>query len=218
MDGLDTIPLFPLPNAVLFPHTTMRLHIFEPRYREMTERVLKDELPLAIGLLDATGELGDNRQPGVHPVVGVGQVTHHKRLQDGRFLIQVTGRTRLRVVEEVEVETPYRQIRGQALKDQVRRLDHARRLLGTIQNCLFKVHSENDDVVEVISNVFQVYDEPGVIADVLGAIIFSDTRNRQKLLAEVDVVARLEKLRGRLAEMMIAAFDLSDFRDAQVKN
>jgi len=46
-----TIPVFPLPDLVFFPHATLPLHIFEPRYREMTEDALRGDRLIAMALL-----------------------------------------------------------------------------------------------------------------------------------------------------------------------
>ena len=46
---LDAIPLFPLPNAILFPHTTIQLHIFESRYRHMTRDAIRNRMPSPSG-------------------------------------------------------------------------------------------------------------------------------------------------------------------------
>ena len=70
-------PLFPLPTLVLFPHAAVPLHIFEPRYREMTADALAGERLLAVGLQPpSTGVLA--------PIVGLGRIIAHERLDDGR--------------------------------------------------------------------------------------------------------------------------------------
>lgn len=215
---LDAVPLFPLPNAVLFPQTTIQLHIFEPRYRRMTEDAIREDLPLAIGLIQGTGRRTPSGQPDVHPVVGVGEIAAHKELDDGRYQLHVRGVGRVRIVDELSVETPYRQIRGEHLPDQLHDREKAELMLKTIQNCLFNVQASSEEVTDILTRTFRELDDAGAIADVLGAIIFSNTRERQKMLEETVVDQRLTALRDRLAEMIANAFEKSESRDERTPN
>jgi Lon protease-like protein len=215
---LDAVPLFPLPNAVLFPQTTIQLHIFEQRYRRMTEDALDDQLPLAIGLIQGSGRRTPSGKPEVHGIVGAGEIVDHERLDDGRFQLSVRGIGRVRIVEELSVDTPYRQIRGEHVPDRLDDPDHAELMLKTVQNCLFNVQADSPDVTDVLMRTFKELDDPGAIADVLGAIVFSNTIERQQMLAEPNVNIRLQALRDRLAEMIANAFDQSDRREQREVN
>ena len=103
-------PLFPLPNIVLFPNATLPLHIFEPRYRQMTADALDGERLIAMGLL-ATPSDGDaviDENPPIHPIVGLGKIVAEERLEDGRYLLILRGVARARVIREQSVALPYR--------------------------------------------------------------------------------------------------------------
>src|SRR5579871_6732685 len=100
-------PLFPLPNVVLFPHATLPLHIFEPRYRRMTADALEGEQLIAMGLLKDSSS-GLLELPPIHPVVGLGEIVAHERLDDGRYMLILRGIARARVVEEIASDLPYR--------------------------------------------------------------------------------------------------------------
>src|SRR6188768_1136852 len=100
--ALTRMPLFPLPNVVLFPHASLRLHIFEERYRAMTRDILLGERFLAMGLIVE----GD--RPAVEPVAGVGEVIMAHELPDGRFNLVVRGHTRVHIDEELASDRPYR--------------------------------------------------------------------------------------------------------------
>ena len=65
MESPIVVPLFPLPNAVLFPGVPLPLHIFEPRYRDMVRDAERSEERL-IGMVLLRGELAQGvlRQPG----------------------------------------------------------------------------------------------------------------------------------------------------------
>jgi len=95
-----SIPLFPLSNVVLFPGCLAPLHIFEPRYRQMTEAAL--EADRLIGMVtvrpDAREEMGGN--PPIYAVGCAGFITDHQRLPDGRYDIVLRGVKRFRVESE----------------------------------------------------------------------------------------------------------------------
>src|SRR5438874_9440994 len=106
-----TARLFPLPNVVLFPHVVQPLHIFEPRYREMTADALADDNLIAMALLQPDWESQQQGQPAIHPVVCLGRIIAHQTLDDGRYLMLLRGLSRARVVEEVETKNAYRMAR-----------------------------------------------------------------------------------------------------------
>ncbi len=104
-------PLFPLPNVVLFPHAVLPLHIFEPRYRQMTADALEGERLIAMSLLAPEGQTtGAGCPPPVHPMVGLGQIIAHERLDDGRYMLVLRGVARARLIREqaVDLGRPYR--------------------------------------------------------------------------------------------------------------
>src|SRR5215216_1637862 len=92
--------LFPLPNLVLFPHVMQPLHIFEPRYRQMTADALDGDRLIAMVLPRPGWELDYAGKPAVHPVACLGKVVAEQRLDDGRFNILLRGLSRLRIIEE----------------------------------------------------------------------------------------------------------------------
>jgi uncharacterized protein len=96
----DLLPLFPLPNVVLFPNVFLPLHIFEPRYREMMSDVLQADRLIGMVLLRPGWEANYDGCPAVFSIGCSGVVTHVERLDDGRFNIVLRGMERFRIVEE----------------------------------------------------------------------------------------------------------------------
>lgn len=91
----SVIPVFPLPNVVLFPHVSLGLHIFEPRYRRMIEDALSSDRLIAMALLKEGWEQDYYGSPPVHEVACAGLIEEHHRLPDGRFNIRLRGLSRI---------------------------------------------------------------------------------------------------------------------------
>jgi Lon protease-like protein len=102
------IPVFPLPGALLLPRGHMPLNIFEPRYLAMIDDALAG--PRLIGMIQPELEEGTG-QPKLYQVGCAGRITQFAEAGDGRYLIQLTGVTRFRVLGEEVVTTLYRQCR-----------------------------------------------------------------------------------------------------------
>ena len=112
----DLLPIFPLPNVVLFPNVFLPLHIFEPRYREMLADAIKSDRMIGMVLL-RPGWQGDYEgRPPVYPVGCSGLITHVDTLPDGRSNIVLRGVERFRIVEEDD-RLSYRRARVETLHE-----------------------------------------------------------------------------------------------------
>src|SRR5262245_12378423 len=100
--------LFPLPNLVLFPHVVQPLHIFEPRYREMTADTLSGDRLIALVLLKSGWEENYDGRPAVHTVACLVRVVADQLLDDGRYNLLVRGLSRARLLGEVSDDKTYR--------------------------------------------------------------------------------------------------------------
>ena len=107
----ELIPVFPLPGALLLPRGQMPLNIFESRYLAMVDDAFRDGHRL-IGMIqpDVTHSHNEER-PVLFHVGCVGRITQFAESGDGRYILELTGVARFKVVEEMTVLTPYRQCR-----------------------------------------------------------------------------------------------------------
>ena len=101
------IPIFPLPNAVLFPNVFLPLHIFESRYRSMVGDALAGDRIIGMVLLQPGYEADYAGRPPVYEVGCAGVITHAERLADGRFNIVLRGIEKFRITAE-DGSKPYR--------------------------------------------------------------------------------------------------------------
>lgn len=112
----SVIPLFPLPNAVLFPRVPLPLHIFEPRYRKMVADALGTHQVIGMVLLQPGFEPDYEGRPAVFPVGCAGTIEACEPLPDGRYNITLQGTSRFRILEEHDGEI-YRLARVEPLAD-----------------------------------------------------------------------------------------------------
>jgi uncharacterized protein len=203
-DALRRLPMFPLPGVVLFPHALLPLHIFEERYRKMARDLLASHRHLAVALLmspeDAVTTAED--KPAVHPIMGVGEVVMAHELPDGRFNLVVRGRARVRLVEELISDEPYRLITARPLGD-LKGPSHAelsdadqslRALVGRLAESV-------PDGGELLRQVVAAQSTPHELVDVLAAALIADPGKRQRLLETRDVVRRIETVSSEIVAM-----------------
>lgn len=101
------LPLFPLPNLVLFPGMPVPLHVFEPRYCSMVADALAGPRMMGMVLLRPGWEADYHGRPAVYEVGCAGRMEQCQPLADGRFDIVVKGTVRFRIREE-HAGKPYR--------------------------------------------------------------------------------------------------------------
>ena len=102
------LPIFPLSGALLLPGGKLPLNIFEPRYLAMTRDARADAG--LIGMVQPTEPEAEGRQPALYRTGCAGQIVSFSETKDGRCLITLKGICRFHIVEELGVDTPYRQV------------------------------------------------------------------------------------------------------------
>ena len=102
--GSRILPLFPLPDLILFPGQLVPVHVFEPRYRQMAQDLLDNtgEIVLGTVLGDDQEQLGEVAP--IQPVAGLGHLQRYQALEDGRYLLMILGEKRVRVIQRIEEE------------------------------------------------------------------------------------------------------------------
>jgi Lon protease-like protein len=206
-----SIPLFPLSSVVLFPGCLAPLHIFEPRYRQMTEAALEAERLIGMVTLrpDAREEVGSN--PPIYAVGCAGLITDHQRLPDGRYDIVLRGVKRFLVESEStpDSERLYRLADARWLEDphggsadgraglRESVLGHLRRLAGRRQGG------------EEMSLAHLGELDDGAFTNSLCQALGLPTEEKQGLLEAASLTERLTRLEGLLA-FHLAGLDSSN--------
>jgi Lon protease-like protein len=195
------MPLFPLPNVVLFPQASLRLHIFEERYRALTRDILAGERFLAMGLIVESASPSDER-PAVEPIAGVGEVVMAHELPDGRFNLVVRGHARVRIDEELASDRLYRLVSATVLPDvpvadgrEVRDAEQALRVL--IGQLADAIPEGGEPLRQIVAGL----ETPEALANVAAAELIADVSVRQRLLETRDVARRLESVTAEIVAM-----------------
>lgn len=101
----STVPVFPLPGALLLPRARLPLHLFEPRYLAMLDDALKTSHRL-IGMVQPMARVDGGSK--LHAIGCAGRISAFSETEDGRYMITLNGVSRFRILSEVEGFTPYR--------------------------------------------------------------------------------------------------------------
>ena len=106
------LSIFPLPGAILFPGLQLPLHLFEPRYRALVSDALARDRRIA---MIQPQERGDGAP--LYNIGCVGKIGEFEALDDGRYNIVLEGESRFKMVRELDVSTPFRQVEGELIED-----------------------------------------------------------------------------------------------------
>jgi len=106
------LSIFPLPGAILFPGLQLPLHVFEPRYRSLVGSALARDRRIAM----IQPHTSDEGAP-LYAVGSVGKIGEVEALDDGRYNIVLEGETRFRLLRELDVATPFRQVEAELIAD-----------------------------------------------------------------------------------------------------
>jgi Lon protease-like protein len=193
-DPMD-MPLFPL-NVVLFPGMVLPLHIFEPRYREMINRCIDEDIPFGVVLIEEGPEVGGTAKP--YPVGTAARIVKVDRLDDGAMNITAVGTQRFRIVE----------------------LDHSHSYLsakvaqfpivnGGTKAAVEMVHRVRPKIIEYVALLSQASqtelkldrlpEDPTTLAFLVAIALQVDNRNKQELLAMPGVPEILDRERYLLS-------------------
>ena len=194
--ALSALPIFPLPQVVLFPEAVLPLHVFEPRYRAMLAHCLATHGALAIAQV-ISGE-DEHGRPRIAPVAGGGIIVEHQALADGRSNIVVLGKARL-ALEELDPDDsrPYRVARAHILEDaKVTVAEHDRTALVAAAT-MFATEVKKHDP-HFAFRVPAMLDTAH-LADLCAFQLVVDAGARQRVLDELDPRARVRMVLRQLA-------------------
>lgn len=196
------VRLFPLPNLVMFPHVVQPLHVFEPRYRAMTEEALAGDRLIAMAVLAPGWEADYEGRPPLMSHACLGRILTHWPVDDGRYNLMLAGVRRLRIVRELPPSKLFREAEVELVDDVYSGAGAASRT--TLQKSLL------DSFKQVLPNMPEVHQQLeellctevslGMLTDLVAYTLQLPVETKAALLAEADVDRRCEALLQHLQE------------------
>jgi Lon protease-like protein len=203
------LPIFPLPQVVLFPRVRCPLHIFEPRYRQMAEAALAGDGRIGMVTVRPQHLSEMSGDPPVFDIGCAGRISEHRRHEDGRFDIVLIGEERFRILDEPprDSEVLYRAARTEPLSEIVEAEDAVRlRTLraSALEHLTRLVTRSSDGKRRFDASIFSDMDDV-TVANALCQVLDLGALEKQSLLEEDRVASRLDQLVAllefRLAEL-----------------
>lgn len=202
IDYSQLIPVFPLPNVVLFPKAVVPLHVFEPRYRSMIADALRGNHLIAMALLGDGFEASYHTlEAPIYPVVCVGSVMKCEELCGGRYNLLIRGIDRAQVQHE-DVEKRYRRAALQPIVPIEPPPNTTCELLGSLRQLVF---SKSLSTVAQTANWKAIFECANLqlsdVADLLAFSLFESCCVKQKFLSEPCVRKRACRLIKMLTDI-----------------
>jgi Lon protease-like protein len=196
-----TARLFPLPNLVFFPHALQPLHIFEPRYRQMTADALAGDRLISPVLLQPGWEKHYEKKPPLYPIACLGRIVAEEALDDGRFNLLLRGIGRIRILEEIPTATKlYRSANVELIEDRCgASLTAVMDLRRQLEEKILPRFGDTA-IVKQLSDLFHSELRLGTLCDVLTFALPVPIEWKQMMLEEAN-----EDLR---ANMLLEGFDM----------
>jgi Lon protease-like protein len=199
--ALGALPLFPLPQAVLFPGAVLPLHVFEPRYKAMIRDCLASHRALAVVQVTDPSQRDEHGHPAIASVAGAGLIVDHAELSEGRYNILVRGQARVRV-EELPFVPPYRTARATVLPTHDE---------GASERDVSALMSNAAAFVALVRERDRDFDFrlpkgalPGALADVCAHHLIIDAGERQSILETLDLNERILRVTEAIALQRLA--------------
>lgn len=183
------VPIFPLPNAILFPYLDLPLYIFEPRYQEMLTDVLNDDRMMGLMLMKEGWEEKEDVYP-MYDVCGLGMVKFASDNEDGTSHIILGGLARVEIKEWVQKE-PYLIAEIKVLEDFLEESNEEMALSEKVKELFIRKEQMTKIVTqEHIENILQIEDASR-LCDIIAFFSTISFVEKQKVLEVLNVKERL---------------------------
>ena len=201
------VPVFPLPELVMFPGVSVPLHVFELRYRTMVRDILSGDRTLALAVLTPGYELDYHGSPAFHPLGCLARVEEIEWLPNDRYDLTVVGTSRVRL-GRVAREFPYRCVHVEVLPQHPYPEDDPLVLLD--KRALFELHARLVRVAEAQGGeaglrgvpVLHPMDTYERVVNSLSLVCARTPAERLELLGEDSVIERGRRVREALERLL----------------
>jgi len=195
MESHSLLPLFPLPNVLLYPGAMLPLHVFEPRYVRMVEDLRRDgKMQIVMGLFRPDWEDSYFERPPVHEIGGLGSILQVNPAGKARFNILVKGISRVRLLEEPRTGLPYRKVRA---------LEIPEKTLASEAECRELRERLREGLIDFAEGSLALMTDASLayLADILTVALPLDIQIRQEIFAILEVSERAKRVLAHLKEI-----------------
>jgi Lon protease-like protein len=186
------VPVLPLGNAVLFPHSLLPLHIFEQRYREMLAHSLDGDRMFSVALMKKGIEEAVVIED-LCPVAGVGLIRACVGNENGTSNLVLQGLARIRLVAWTQ-QTPFRMAKIEIAKSVLGNPVEADALGEKVKEFCMRIERIGVPLPPNLMDHLKQIDSPEILSDVVAAAFVAEPSQRQKLLEAYEVCERLRLL------------------------
>lgn len=203
----ESLPVFPLPTFVIFPQTTQRLHIFEPRYRMLVSDALATNRLLVLVGLKPGWEESYYGSPPAHEVGSLCRIVNEERLADGRYNLYVhcLARVRVRTIHQLQ---PYRtgevEVIDEAADDPVELEAAIERLSSTVRGLMM----QRGDHASLLAQALSSSKKAGILTHRVATVLAFDPTMRQALLETPSAKDRAERLVDIASDLLLRTTEL----------
>jgi uncharacterized protein len=198
---LRALPIFPLPNAALFPGCGLPLHVFEPRYRDLVRDVLLGNRAMAVARLKPGFEENYAGRPAVFEVCGAGTIVDHRKHDDGRYDILLRGVSRIRILNEHAPLQSYRLVNGELLSDAPTDSELANAFHERLRALWPALSPHLPEAVRELGAFTRGTEGVGELSDRLAGTLFAEPELTQRLIAELDPAERMRIVTDEIGEI-----------------
>ena len=201
----STLPIFPLPRAVLLPGSALPLHVFEERYRALVAHCLDGDGYMGIATL--RGDPGDDPSPPIWPEIGIGEVIAHQPFPDGRcnIVLRYVGRTIL--AEELPSPHPFRLVRGEVgdRDDDERGVEAA---IASLKLLMLQIGGLSPSAAGEAQRLSQL--DGMALVDALAHRLLEDPDDQRRYLGAGRLADRVAQVQDHLASYLVSNVPVAD--------
>ncbi|MBP47614.1 MAG: hypothetical protein CMH53_06730 [Myxococcales bacterium] len=203
----ESMPIFPLPDFVVYPNTVTRLRVFESRYRLLTADVLAgNRLMVLVGL--KPGYQDDYYgSPPIFQVGSLCKVVNEERLDDGCYNLSLHCLARVEI-ERVHRLKPYRVATVNQLPDIIEPAEDLEETISRLTSCIRGLVMQLGDADGLLLNELHTKRKPDILTNRLATYLAREPGDRQRLLEEPSVKARAERLTDIVGDMMLRSVQM----------
>lgn len=196
-----SVRLFPLPHLVFFPQVMQPLHIFEPRYLQMTADALAGDRLIALILPKPGWEAEYAACPPLHSVACLGKIVADQKMADGCYNILLRGLSRLQLNQEIPHGKAYRKAKAELLAEvPVADAKHERKLRRQLGKLVPHLFPSQPTVKTQFRKLLKSELSLSALCDIFAFALPLQTEFKQTLLEELEVEERLSRLLKHLED------------------